>query len=302
MTAEPDVTPRVGHAPAPDLDEEREIDFGRLGRTVAKRWWLVLAAVVVGAVIGYLTSLGGGDAYVARTTIYLGQPLSPTGNAQIQSLATNPSTVSEIVRSDEVVKKVADEVGVKPGALRRGIATRQIVAAGTTAANRANTNPLVQISVRGPWKGDTTAKAANSLADEVVTRVSEYVDVKAKALQERLTSENRQIEAIDGQLTELNGRAAGAGLSDTEKLVVLNLITLQEQRRGTLVDDRTDTETLLTLAKNVERGKQVTTAQASRVPAQSSKSAIIVGGFIGLLVGLALALLWDPVARRRRGA
>jgi uncharacterized protein involved in exopolysaccharide biosynthesis len=302
MTAEPDVTPRVGRAPATDLDEEREIDFGRLGRTVAKRWWLVLAAIVVGAVIGYLTSLGGGDAYVARTTIYLGQPLSPTGNAQIQSLATNPSTVSEIVRSDEVVKKVADEVGVKPGALRRGIATRQVVAAGTTAASRANTNPLVQISVRGPWKGDTTARAANMLADEVVTRVSEYVDVKAKALQERLTSENRQIAAIDGQLAELTGKAAGTGLSDTEKLIILNLVTDQEQRRGTLVDDRTDTETLLTLAKNVERGKQVTTAQASRVPAQSSKSAIIVGGFIGLLIGLALALLWEPVARRRRSA
>jgi len=299
MTAEPDVTPRVGRAPATDLDEEREIDFGRLGRTVAKRWWLVLAAVVVGAVIGYLTSLGGGDAYAARTTIYLGQPLSPTGNAQIQSLATNPSTVSEIVRSDEVVKKVADEVGVKPGALRRGIATRQVVAAGTTAASRANTNPLVQISVRGPWKGDTTARAANMLADTVVTEVSAYVDAKAKALQERLDGENRELATIDAKIDRLNQAAAGGGASADTDLI---LASLAEQRRGQLVTDKTDTETLLTLARNVERGKQVTTAQASRVPAQSSKSAIIVGGFIGLLIGLALSLLWDPVARRRRSA
>ena len=299
MTAEPDVTPRVGRAPATDLDEEREIDFGRLGRTVAKRWWLVLAAVAVGAIIGYLTSLGGGDAYVARTTVYLGQPLSPTGNAQIQSLATNPSTVSEIVRSDEVVSKVADDLGIKPGALRRGIATRQIVAAGTTAASRANTNPLVQISVRGPWKGDTTAKAANALADEVVTRVSAYVDAKAKALQERLDAENRELQTIDSKIDKLNASAEAGGANADTNLI---LASLAEQRRGQLVEDKTDTETLLTLAKNVERGKQVTIAQASRVPAQSSKSAVIVGGFIGLLIGLALALLWDPVARRRRGA
>jgi capsular polysaccharide biosynthesis protein len=299
MTAEPDVTPRVGRAPAPDLDEEREIDFGRLGRTVAKRWWLVLAAVAVGAVIGYLGSLGGGDAYVARTTVYLGQPLSPTGNAQIQSLATNPSTVSEIVRSDEVVRKVAQDVGVKPGALRRSIATRQIVAAGTTAASRANTNPLVQISVRGPWKGDTTARAANALADETVTRVSEYVDVKAKALQERLDGENRELASLDAKIDRLNQIAAGGGPTADSSLI---LASLSEQRRGQLVEDKTDTETLLTLARNVERGKQVTVAQASRVPAQSSKSSIIVGGLIGLIAGLALALLWDPVARRRRGA
>ena len=298
MTAEPDVTSRVGRAPASDLDEEREIDFGRLGRTVARRWWLVAAAVLLGAVIGYLTSLGGGDAYVARTTVYLGQPLSPTGNAQIQSLATNPSTVSEIVRSDEVVSKVAEAAGVKPGALRRGIATRQIVAAGTSAATRANTNPLVQISVRGPWKGDTTARAANALAEEVVTRVSEYVDVKAKALQERLDAENRELQTIDGKIDKLNASAEAGGANADTNLI---LASLAEQRRGQLVEDKTDTETLLTLAKNVERGKQVTIAQASRVPAQSPKSAIFVGGLIGLIVGIGLAFLWDP-ARRRRGA
>ncbi len=164
--------------PAYEPDEEREIDFGRLGRSIVRRWWLVLAAVLLGALAGYVTSVGGGDVFVARTTVYLGQPLSPTGNAQIQSLGTNPATVSEIVRSDEVVDKIADELGIRPGQLRAGISTRQIVPAGTTAASRANQNPLVQISVRGPWDGDTTAQAANSLADEVVTKVSGYVDAK----------------------------------------------------------------------------------------------------------------------------
>ena len=284
---------------APELDDEREIDFGRIGRSILDRWWLVLAAVLVGALLGYFSSVSSGEVYSARTTIYLGQPLSPTGNAQIQSLATNPSTVSEIVRSDEVVAKVADELGIQPRALRNGISTRQIVAAGTSASARANTNPLVQIAVRGDWKGDTTARAANALAEEVVTRVSEYVDVKAKALQDRLDAENRELEAIDVKIDRLNQLAAQGGANADTDLI---LASLAEQRRGQLVEDKTDTETLLTLAKNVERGKQVTTAQASRVPAQSSKSAIIVGGFIGLLIGLALALLWDPVARRRRSA
>src|SRR5262245_24378408 len=167
---------------ASQLDDEREIDFGRIGRSITARWWLVLAAVVIGAAIGYATASESGDVYVARTTIYLGQPLSPPGNAQIQSLATNPATVSEIVRRDEVVNQVAKELGIKPAALRRGISTKQIVPAGTSVQTRANTNPLVQISVRGPWDGSTTADAANALAEETVTRVSAYVDAKAEAL------------------------------------------------------------------------------------------------------------------------
>jgi capsular polysaccharide biosynthesis protein len=284
--------------PAYEPDEEREIDFGRLGRSIVRRWWLVLAAVLLGALAGYLTSLGGGDVFVARTTVYLGQPLSPTGNAQIQSLGTNPATVAEIVRSDEVVDKIADELGIRPGQLRAGISTRQIVPAGTTAASRANQNPLVQISVRGPWEGDTSAQAANSLADEVVTKVSGYVDAKISALEQRLQSENRELAQLDRRIDQLSASEV-RGLTSGERLI---LIGLAEQRRGQLVSERTDTEQLLTLAQTVERGTQVTEAKASRAPAQSPRSSIVVGALVGLLVGIALALLWDPLVGRRRAA
>ncbi len=282
---------------ASELDDEREIDFGRIGGTILARWWLVLAAVIVGAAIGYFTSLESGDAFVARTTVYLGQPLSPNANAQIQSLATNPATVSEIVRSDEVVSKVAEDLEIQARALRRGISTRPIVAAGTTAATRANTNPLVEVAVRGPWKGTTTADAANALAEEVVTRVSAYVDAKAEALEQKLEAENRELESIDERIDQLNQTAAAGGPDANTSLI---LASLAEQRRGQLIESKTETETLLTLARNVERGKQVTLAQAQKVPAQNSKSSIIVGAIIGFLVGIVLALLWAPVVGRIR--
>jgi capsular polysaccharide biosynthesis protein/ElaB/YqjD/DUF883 family membrane-anchored ribosome-binding protein len=282
---------------ASELDDEREIDFGRIGRSILARWWLVLAAVVVGAVIGYATAAENGDVYVARTTVYLGQPLTPTANAQIQSLATNPATVAEVVRSDEVVNKVADDLGIRPRALRNGISTRQIVPTGTTAAARAITNPLVQISVRGPWSGDTTADAANALAEEVVTRVSGYADAKAESLEERLAAETRDLESLDASIEKLSEAAEAGGPSADTSLI---LASIAEQRRAQLIEDKTDTETLLTLAQNVERGKQVTVAQAEKVPAQNSKSSILVGALIGLLVGIVLALLWAPVVGRIR--
>jgi hypothetical protein len=284
--------------PLPDLEEEREIDFGRIGRKIAARWWLVAAAVALGALGGYLTSVGGGDVYVARTTLYLGQPLSPTGSAQISSLGTNPSTVSEIVRSEEVVRRVAGEIDVRPGALRSGISTRTITATGATARQQQQ-NPLIQITVRGPWS-DRTAEAANLLAAEVVGKVSGYVDAKVDGLEQRLEAQERELASIDERIGELQRAAAGRNLSETDRLILLTLQGLSEQRRGILIEDRTDTQQLITLAEEVERAGQVTEAAAARVPAQSSRTAIIVGALIGLLAGILAALLWEPLVGRRR--
>jgi capsular polysaccharide biosynthesis protein len=283
----------------PELEEEREIDFAGLARKVGMRWWLVAAAVALGGIIGYLTSLGGGDVWVARTTLYLGQPVSPTGNVQIPSLATNPSTVNEIVRSDEVVQDVAREIGVRPGALRRGISTKTVSATGQTTARQQQQNPLVQISVRGPW-GPRTAEAANLVAAAVVDDVSGYVDAKVDALEERLAAQNRELEQINARIEAHQRAMAQPGLSRLERLTLLNLMGLAEQRRGIVIEDRTDTEQLLTLAEEVERAAVITEARASRVPAQSPRSAIFVGALIGLLAGLALALVWEPLLGRRR--
>jgi capsular polysaccharide biosynthesis protein len=281
---------------APNDESEREIDFAGLGRSVARRWWLVLAGVVVGAVLGYLTAVGGDDVYVARTTIYLGTPLSPSGGGQIQSLATNPATVSEIVRSEAVVQDVAAEVGVRPGELRRGITSRAIQAA--SAAARANQNPLVEISVRGPWR-EESARAANLLAETVIEEISGYVDVKAESLRDQVENQNRELAQIEGRLERLEATATGPGLSDLERLTLQSLVGFAEQRRGQLVNERTATRQLLTLADTVERSSQVTEARAAPVPARSSRSGVVVGALIGLLAGLAAALLWEPVSRRR---
>ena len=291
--------PRSVAAPLPELDAEREIDFGRIGRTIASRWWIVVGTVLVGALLGWLASLGGGEVYVARTTLYLGQPTSPTGSTQVPSLATNPATVNEIVRSDAVVAEVAGTLGVQPSRLRRGISTRTITATGTASARQQQQNPLVQISVRGPWSGQRTAEAANLLGQAVVTEVSGYVDAKVDALEARLESQQRELTQIDRRIDDHQRALGERGLSTLERLTLLNLMGLAEQRRGLLIEDRTDTEQLITLAEEVERARQVTEARASRVPAQSPRSAILVGALLGLLVGLVLALLWHRIAPRR---
>ena len=87
----------------PDLDAERDVDLHRHWDSITTRWWLPVGGLVAGIIVGYLISLGGAQVYKAKATVYLGQPLSQ-GGVQVQSQATNPSTVRQIVTAESTIQ------------------------------------------------------------------------------------------------------------------------------------------------------------------------------------------------------
>jgi uncharacterized protein involved in exopolysaccharide biosynthesis len=277
----------------PDLDAEQELDLGRLWAALLQRWWLPAAGLVAGAVLGYLVSLGGGATWRAQAVVFLGQPLSPSGNAQIQSLATNPSTVRQIVTAESTLKKVAADTGISSARLRAGISTAAVAGA---VAKQGQT-PLVSISVKGspPRK---IAVAANELARIVVSGVSGYVTTKISGLSAQIASDQAEIDSIDARLKVYDQAIPKA--SQTDKLVILTQAGLAEQRRGIVEQDLTQSRDLLSLAKNVEASRIVTHAAAQKISARSRRNALVVGAFIGLILGLLAAALWEPALRVAR--
>jgi capsular polysaccharide biosynthesis protein len=277
-----------------DLDSEREIDLARYGWAILSRWWLVLAAAAIGAVIGWLVSVGGGDVYQARATLYPGQPLTPGSNSQIQSLQTNPTTINQIVKSESVIRSVANDVGISPDQLRDGISTRAV--AGAVA--RAGQVQLVEVIVRGPWRRQS-AEAANRLSEIAVDRLSTYPVAKIEQLRARLQGIEEQLAALDESIERYRDVLnSPEELSTTDRLVVVGLLSDAQSQRGSLVAQQTETSLSLSLAEDVERGRVITRATANRVAAQSSRSSIVIGAVIGLVVGILLALVWDPLRRR----
>ncbi len=279
-----------------DLDAEQELDLGRLWGALLSRWWLAAAGLVAGAVLGYLVSLGGGSTYRAQAIVFLGQPLSPSGGSQIQSLATNPSTVRQIAFAEESLRRVARDSGLPIAKLRAGISTAAV--AGSIA--KLGQTPLVAVTVRGtpPRK---IAAAANELAGIVVSGVSGYVQTKIKALQAEIVSDQSELASIDQRVAAYT-QAAQSG-SVTERLLILTQEGFAENRRGTVQQDLASAQTLLSLAQNVEESRVVTRAAAVRTSARSHRNSLVVGAFIGLILGLLAALLWEPALRAaRRGA
>jgi hypothetical protein len=265
-----------------DPEAEQEVDFARYVRLLAVRWWLLAAGLVVGAVIGYLISLGGNQVYSATATVYLGQPYTPTGGAPVQNPQTNPSSVGQVINNQAVDNAVANLCHTNAAEFQKGIST-QAVSSGASAKTGAAINPLVKVSVQSK-KRKVAACAANGLAAAVVKKLGTYPENKIKNLQAHIAFDNQDIKTIQAAL-------ANPGISDTNKLI------LQTTLRSDQLDKTTNSQLLL-LATNVESPKVLANAASHKVTARSRRNTVVISALIGLILGALAALLWEPVATR----
>jgi len=141
--------------------------------------------------------------------------------------------------------------------------------------------------VRVRVEGDTrkVAPAATALAREVVKRVSGYADAKIAVLEDAIEQGEAELVRLDAQLDRAPADASAGFL-------VL--------RRGELFDQLVTHKENLALAEEVERSSIVEEAVARKVTAQSRRNQVVVGAFLGLLLGLAAALLWESALALRR--
>jgi uncharacterized protein involved in exopolysaccharide biosynthesis len=282
------------HPVPPDLDAEAEVDLGRYAARVAARWWLLLAGLLLGAALGYLMSLGGEQVFRAQALVYLGQPFAPGGTLRIDTLATSPAAVREIVTAEAAVRRASRESGMRPARLREGITVQ-----GMTGPARTAQAALVNIGVRGEGPR-RVAEAANVLAEEIVRTVSPYVQAKIEALEQQVAAADGEhsslTERIDGLLEVANDGDA----DESTRLLAATNAGVLETRRATVAQARQDRQQLLSLARTVEEPRILQRAVAREVTARSTRNVIVVAAVIGLLLGLAAALAWDPVAGRAR--
>jgi hypothetical protein len=287
--------------PVPDVDAEEELELGRYWHALLTRWWLPVAGLVGGIVIGYLLSLGGHQVYQAKAQVYLGQPLNPTGTGQIQSLATNPSTVKQVVLSPYWQHIAEQRAGLPSGSLRGHVST-QAVAGVAVALGRVGQNPLVNIVVTGKRRAKI-ALAADALAQVVVNQVSGgYVAKKIETLKRLIAADRAELASTNARIKSLQAAVQGAGLSTVERLLFANQIGLAVQEQRQVIADQSQNEQLLTLAQTVEQSKVYSPARATKTTARSRRNSVLVGALIGLLLGILAALLWEPAARVARRA
>jgi hypothetical protein len=275
----------------PDLDAEREVDVGRYLDALVARWWLPLLGLILGIVLGYLLALGGKEVFRAEATVYVGTPFGPNGTAPVQSLATNPNTVARIARGQETFAKISADSGMSLRELRSGVSTRAI----KSGLAKTVASQLYVVSVKGSRRKEVS-DATVGIAQRVVDEVGGYATLKRRTFQEELSSDNRQLAAID---TYIEGaQASMRGASSIERLTISTALLTAEQRRGTLQQDRLQARQLLALAEQVELPRIIDRGAATKTTARSARNSAAVAGLIGLILGILAALLWEPIIAR----
>jgi capsular polysaccharide biosynthesis protein len=277
-----------------DLDE-REVDLARWRRAVTALWWIPVAGLVLGAIVGVLFSFRGGTNYKATAQISLGQPTSP-GGALVNGFGTNPRAVSEIVSSADAQAQAAARADMRPAALRGHVSVAQVGAA--TGAGAARSTPIIALTVNGT-RPATTSAAANALADIVIKKTTAaYVGVKIRTFRTTLDSVNTQLKSVNARLAILTAATKAAkNLAPLEQLVIVSQEDNAEARLGNLIAQQETLQQQLAFATQVESAKIITAARSVKASAHSRNSSLLVGALIGLILGAIAAIVADGRTR-----
>jgi hypothetical protein len=237
----------------------------------------------------------------ATVLVYLGRPLFPGTTTPIENLPTKLTNIGQLANSDEVVESVAAKVGVRPARLRAGISTVSVGAQGETETPTS----FQQISVKGLPRKKALA-AATALAQIVVDENSAFTRLRLRTFQQNRVRLQQQLKQATENIAVAQQRQAqinnDTSLSTTDRLVltagVLNQLQFNQSRQSDLEASLLTSDDTIALAKQVELARIMQPAKIERAAPPSRRSAALIGGVIGLLVGLLAALLWDPVAAR----
>jgi hypothetical protein len=297
MTVQRD--PPRGRRATIDDYEEQDVDVGRYWSRIKLRWWLPVGGLIAGALIGVLLAAGGNKVYTAEAIVYLGTPFTPNGTVQVPALALQPNVVNTTVHSANVITQAAAQSGMSESAIRNGISVRTIGAAKKTGTG-TGTNSMLGISVQGSNRPRTEG-AANALATLTIKDIAPYVDSKVTLIKNQLTTLDRERDAVKLQIAVANrALAQGKNLPPLDQLTLATVVNNAEERLATIETNILDNQQLLNLADQVESPYVYQKAVAVPSTARSKRNSLLAGGLLGLVIGLIVAILWDPVAERRR--
>jgi|SRR5581483_881197 len=255
-----------------------EFGFGRYLRMLGAAWWVVVGGLVFGAIAGFGIALGAGQKYMATATIYLGQPYGGSGEIALQDLQTNPATIGQIVHSFAVDESVGRKCRASPSSFDGGISVQQV------ASTSVHQNPTVSLSVLAP-QPKLAACVTNTLARDVVARLSTYTDLKTAADRAQIAADDHAIRAVQAGL-------AGGTASAADALVRATL--LQQVRLARAVTLRQLLQT-----RRVESPQLLARARAERVTARTIRGSALVAALIGALLGAIVVIGWYARAAAR---
>jgi capsular polysaccharide biosynthesis protein len=265
------------------VGERRDPD---LVMSVARRWYLVVAFVCVGAVVGFFGSLAMSRVYEANTSLMVGQ--FGSGDVTINDVKATQSlaaTYADLARREPVMQGVIND-------LRLDMSWRELVNDVHSKIPREDPQVVdITVDASSPRRAEMIAA---SVARNVIRAVKTGIATQSTFLQNQLTGLQSDIESITKRLDELRNQV------ETADRFLPAVERARNDLHTQLAQDQQNYATLRAIASPASSGevRLLDGAYASNHPVRpNTRFNIIIASFVGLVLGVALAYL---LAARRR--
>src|SRR6516164_6291372 len=289
-----------GDKPAADLEAEREIDLRSWLDALRSRWWIAVAGLVIGAVIGGVYSLSGGSTFVATAFIAPGQAFNPSGNSPVLTYLTSQAAINKLATSAAALEYASARSGVPVGKLKGAVSTSGInQQTGTSQSTSTQRNAVlvaIQVQLDKKTKAERAADAVTRFVQTETT--SGYVKHSIQIYDTLIKNLTQRQVTSQARVNALTQAAKQPGLSLDQQLLLAIQLDQAQATLGQTINSLETTRQQQLLAQQVEQTQIIQAAKAEKTTARSRRNSVVVGAVIGILIGAIVAIIVGLRARR----
>jgi capsular polysaccharide biosynthesis protein len=274
---------------------EREITLRDYGRVLWSGRWLILAATVAAALVGLLLTFVTSTTYTGEAEVYLGQATTISGTP-VSTPTTNPATAPTALTGDNLVARVARQLGVSTGQVRDGVEVTAPRAPGGSVGNQ----PTIATITFTDESRDIARRGANLYAEAILEQAressAEIVDTYEEAVARSSAEVERLSLALEGYRHQL------AQNPPADQLLILQSLSSSAGQQLQVASTEL-AEQRLNLVKENQYG-QPDIVSLSQSPSSSSSlpnraRTVLLAAVIGLIVGVVVVFVWrgSPAGR-----
>lgn len=293
----------------PPLQPAGEVRVTEYVRRAARRWYVVVLAIVAAVAVVFLHGVSGATKQSSATaSVYLGQPFTPGGASVLTTTPlSNPQISIQFVTAPQQIAKAADAAGIDHSSLRKHVSVLSSSSSGTGKAAAGSGPPTITITVEGPWTAAKVETVANTLAGSLIDYANRYTNLKTRLIASRIANEKAELATLREVQTRAHANLAAIDASSEPPLQkvaasapLVSDLSAAATQIGQLTLNLTNDQVTLVAARDIESAQFISRASGHKVSAATRRSSLIIAAMVGLIVGVGLALAWEALSVRPR--
>lgn len=276
---------------------DREITLRDYGRVLWSGRWLILVATLAAAVVGLLLTFATTTSYRATAELFVGQATTVSGTP-VSTPGTNPALVDTVLTGDNLVRRVAEEIGVTPARVRKGV---ELTAPRAPGGSVGNLPTVITITFTDESR-EVAKDGANAYAEAILGEANEGFDEIVSNYRQGVEQAERDVERLQREIGRYTAQLAEAPGGDRQLALQALLQSAGQQLQ--IANTELTTQKLNLVKENQFQPDIISLASdpSSSGSLPNRARSVVLAGVIGFIIGVIVTFVWrgSPAGRAGR--